>query len=130
MAFPVEELRSEYPALAQAGDFLFFDNAAGAQVPSCALAAITDHLIARNVQRGGPYGRSQEVDAMIAYAKGSPPADPDKPVLVAGEPERIKRAAMIEDGIDIEENTWEALMAAGESVGLSRQKMAEIQDEG
>jgi uncharacterized oxidoreductase len=71
-----------------------------------------------------------EVDAMIAYAKGSPPADPDKPVLVAGEPERIKRAAMIEDGIEIEANTWEALMAAGESVGLSRQKMAEIQDEG
>jgi len=47
----------------------FFDNAAGAQVPSCALAAITDHLIARNVQRGGPYGRSQEVDAMIARAR-------------------------------------------------------------
>ena len=69
MAFPVEELRHEYPALAQAGDFLFFDNAAGAQVPSCALAAITDHLIARNVQRGGPYGRSQEVDAMIARAR-------------------------------------------------------------
>jgi hypothetical protein len=37
---------------------------------------------------------------------------------------------MIEDGIEIEDNTWEALMVAGESVGLSRQKMAEIQDEG
>ena len=71
-----------------------------------------------------------EVDAMIAYAKGSPPADPDAPVLVAGEPERIKRTAMIEDGIEIEENTWEALMDAAESVGLSRQKVAEIQDEG
>ena len=71
-----------------------------------------------------------EVDAMIAYAKGSPPADPDAPVLVAGEPERIKRTAMIEDGIEIEENTWEALMDAAESVGLSRQNVAEIQDEG
>mgnify|MGYP004347392451 CR=1 FL=1 len=49
---------------------------------------------------------------------------------VAGEPERIKRTAMIEDGIEIEENTWEALMDAAESVGLSRQKVAEIQDEG
>ena len=71
-----------------------------------------------------------EVDAMIAYAKGSPPAVPGKPVLVAGEPERIKRAAMLGDGIEIEENTWEALMAAAESVGLSRQKIAELCDEG
>ena len=71
-----------------------------------------------------------EVDAMIAYAKGSPPADPNQPVLVAGEPERLKRAAMLQDGIDIEENTWEALMEAAETVGLSRQKIAEILDEG
>ena len=71
-----------------------------------------------------------EIDAMIAYAKASPPADPSQPVLVAGEPERNKRAAMLDDGIDIEENTWEALMSAGESFGLSRQKIAELIDEG
>ena len=69
MAFPVEHLRREFPALAQAGDFLFFDNAAGAQVPASVLAAVTDHLVSRNVQRGGPYDRSQEVDAMIARAR-------------------------------------------------------------
>ena len=67
--FPVDDLRGEFPALAQAGDFLFFDNAAGAQIPSSVLAAVTDHLVSRNVQRGGPYGRSQEVDAMIARAR-------------------------------------------------------------
>src|SRR5207244_9995837 len=32
-------------------------------------AAVTDHLVSRNVQRGGPYRRSQEVDAMIARAR-------------------------------------------------------------
>ena len=69
MAFPVEHLRREFPALAQAGDFLFFDNAAGAQIPESVLAAVTDHLVSRNVQRGGPYDRSQEVDAMIARAR-------------------------------------------------------------
>jgi cysteine desulfurase family protein (TIGR01976 family) len=68
-AFPVDDLRREFPALERAGDFLFFDNAAGAQIPACVLAAVTDHLVARNVQRGGPYGRSQEVDAMIARAR-------------------------------------------------------------
>ena len=71
-----------------------------------------------------------EVDAMIAYAKASPAVDPNQPVLVAGEPERLKRSAMLQNGIDIEENTWEALIAAAETVGLSRQKIAQIQDEG
>ncbi len=71
-----------------------------------------------------------EVDAMIDYAKASPAADPAAPVLVAGEPEAMRRRAMTTSGIEIEENTWEALMAAGESVGLSRQKIAEIIDEG
>jgi cysteine desulfurase family protein (TIGR01976 family) len=69
MTFPVNDLRGEFPALARAGDFVFFDNAAGAQIPASVLAAVTDHLVSRNVQRGGPYGRSQEVDAMIARAR-------------------------------------------------------------
>jgi cysteine desulfurase family protein (TIGR01976 family) len=71
MAFPVDDLRREFPALVGAGEFLFFDNAAGAQIPASVLAAVTDHLVSRNVQRGGPYGRSQEVDAMIARARAS-----------------------------------------------------------
>jgi len=68
-SFPVADLRREFPALAQAGDFLFFDNAAGAQIPASVLAAVTDHLVSRNVQRGGPYARSQEVDAMIGRTR-------------------------------------------------------------
>jgi cysteine desulfurase family protein (TIGR01976 family) len=67
--FPVDELRREFPALEKAGDFVFFDNAAGAQIPASVLAAVTDHLVSRNVQRGGPYRRSQDVDAMIARAR-------------------------------------------------------------
>jgi cysteine desulfurase family protein (TIGR01976 family) len=67
--FPVDELRREFPALETAGDFVFFDNAAGAQIPASVLAAVTDHLVSRNVQRGGPYGRSQDVDAMIVRAR-------------------------------------------------------------
>jgi cysteine desulfurase family protein (TIGR01976 family) len=70
-ALPVIELRDEFPALAAAGRFVFFDNAAGAQVPRRALDAVADHLVARNVQRGGSYGRSREVDAMLARARAS-----------------------------------------------------------
>jgi cysteine desulfurase family protein (TIGR01976 family) len=51
--------------------FVFFDNAAGAQIPATVLEAVTDHLVARNVQRGGPYRHSREVDAMIARARES-----------------------------------------------------------
>jgi cysteine desulfurase family protein (TIGR01976 family) len=67
----VEAIRSRFPALAAAEGFVFFDNAAGAQVPSTVLAAVADHLLMRNVQRGGPYRQSREVDAMIAQARES-----------------------------------------------------------
>ncbi|MFO1151675.1 MAG: cysteine desulfurase-like protein [Alsobacter sp.] len=70
-AFPVEELRSEFPALALARPFVFFDNAAGAQVPRRVLDAVTDHLLNRNVQRGGRYPRSEAVDAGVAEARQS-----------------------------------------------------------
>ena len=69
--FPVNEIRGEFPALAAADSFVFFDNAAGAQVPRRALDAVAEHLVARNVQRGGPYGRAQEVDAPFARARAS-----------------------------------------------------------
>src|SRR3954468_17398475 len=69
--FPVDDLRRRFPALERAAGFLFFDNAAGAQIPDRVLAAVTDHLLARNVQRGGPYRHSREVDAMIARARES-----------------------------------------------------------
>src|SRR3954453_23569242 len=70
-SFPVDELRRQFPAIERAGQFVFFDNAAGAQIPDRVLAAVTDHLLARNVQRGGPYRQSREVDAMIARARES-----------------------------------------------------------
>jgi cysteine desulfurase family protein (TIGR01976 family) len=70
-AFPVEDLRRKFSALSRAGSFVFFDNGAGAQVPDTVLDAVTDHLLSRNVQRGGPYRQSREVDAMIARARES-----------------------------------------------------------
>jgi len=69
--FPFDDVRRRFPALERAGRFVFFDNAAGAQIPATVLEAVTDHLLARNVQRGGPYKHSREVDAMIARARES-----------------------------------------------------------
>ncbi|GLS38981.1 cysteine desulfurase-like protein [Mesorhizobium tianshanense] len=70
-AFPVDTIRAMFPALQQAGDFIFMDNAAGAQIPQSVLDAVTNHLVAHNVQRGGRYGRSVAVDQAIADARES-----------------------------------------------------------
>jgi cysteine desulfurase family protein (TIGR01976 family) len=64
-------VRRRFPALERSSGFLFFDNAAGAQIPDTVLHAVTDHLLSRNVQRGGPYRHSREVDAAIASARES-----------------------------------------------------------
>src|SRR6185312_7983650 len=70
-SFPVEQARAMFPALQQAGDFIFFDNAAGAQIPQGVLEAVQNHLVGHNVQRGGRYGRSVKVDQTIAEARES-----------------------------------------------------------
>jgi cysteine desulfurase family protein (TIGR01976 family) len=67
--FPVDQVRASFPALQNR--FIFFDNAAGAQAPQSVLSAVADHLLHRNVQRGGRYKQSQEVDATIARARES-----------------------------------------------------------
>src|SRR5260370_757304 len=69
--FPVDRIRLSFPALQSAGDFIFFDNAAGAQVPQAVFDAVNRHLLQCNVQRGGRYGKSMEVDATIARARES-----------------------------------------------------------
>ncbi len=69
--FPVQALRAQFPALQRAGAFVFFDNAAGAQVPQVVLDAVSRHLVEHNVQRGGRYPQSIAVDATIARARAS-----------------------------------------------------------
>jgi cysteine desulfurase family protein (TIGR01976 family) len=69
--FPAEALRAQFPALQRAGSFVFFDNAAGAQVPRVVLDAVNRHLLDHNVQRGGRYPQSMAVDATIARSRES-----------------------------------------------------------
>ncbi|MHB9475885.1 cysteine desulfurase-like protein [Mesorhizobium sp. M0589] len=69
--FPVDPIRAMFPALQRAGDFIFMDNAAGAQIPQSVLDAVTNHLVSHNVQRGGRYGRSVTVDQSVADARTS-----------------------------------------------------------
>lgn len=69
--FPVQAIRAEFPALKQSSRFVFFDNAAGAQIPQTVFDAVNRHLLESNVQRGGRYAKSREVDATIDRARRS-----------------------------------------------------------
>ena len=67
--FPIQAVRSRFPALERAAPFIYFDNAAGAQVPQNVIDAVARHLLDFNVQRGGRYEKSCEVDRVIATAR-------------------------------------------------------------
>ncbi len=66
---------------------------------------------------------STEIDAMTAYCKSAAPANPDEPVLVPGEPERMIRAERMAKGIPLDDATWEELVAAAQSLGIDRAQM-------
>lgn len=82
--FPIASVRRKFPALNREGSSIFFDNAAGAQIPQNVFDAINEHLLRRNVQRGGPYRESQEVDATIARARQTVAS-----LLNAADPEEV-----------------------------------------
>ena len=67
--FPIDAVRARFPALKRASPFVYFDNAAGAQSPQGVLDAVGAHLLDFNVQRGGRYAKSVEVDRLIAAAR-------------------------------------------------------------
>jgi cysteine desulfurase family protein (TIGR01976 family) len=69
--FPVDALRAQFPALQRAAAGIFFDNAAGAQIPQRVLDAVNRHLLENNVQRGGRYPQSVAVDRGITHARAS-----------------------------------------------------------
>jgi len=62
---------------------------------------------------------AREVADVVAHVKSAAPADPAAPVLVAGEPERLMRAARLAEGIPIDATTWGDIAAAAASVGVA-----------
>jgi cysteine desulfurase family protein (TIGR01976 family) len=134
--FPIETVRAAFPALREAGSFVFFDNAAGAQIPDAALDEINRHLVHHNVQRGGRYGRSVEVDRVVSEARAKIAAflgadDPREVCLGMNATSFIRlvslaigqtltgdRDEIIVTDLDHEANiaTWRALEGAGATI--------------
>ena len=71
-----------------------------------------------------------EIEAIVAHAKTSPPAKPEEPVLVAGDPERISKKERQVQGIPIDDATWEQILECGETLGLTRKEMMNLAVEG
>ena len=58
-----------------------------------------------------------ELEALVAHVKDSPPADPDEPVLVPGDPERMAREERAAS-IPVDEQTWQQILKAAKSLGV------------
>jgi len=70
-AFPIDAVRARFPGLRRevAGRrAVFFDGPAGSQTPQRVADAVSDYLLRRNANHGGPFATSQESDAMLAAA--------------------------------------------------------------
>jgi uncharacterized oxidoreductase len=70
---------------------------------------------------------AREIEAFVDFCKDSPAADPSEPVLVPGDPERRwrrERAA----SIPVDEESWEQILRAGESLDLARSDLLRIAD--
>ncbi len=70
-AFPIDSVRAQFPGLERevAGrPAIFFDGPAGSQTPRRVAEAVSDYLLQRNANHGGPFATSQESDAMLADA--------------------------------------------------------------
>lgn len=68
---------------------------------------------------GDVEGFRAELAAVIADVKASPPADPDSPVLVAGEKERITKAKRLAAGVPVDATTWGNLVEAARGLGIN-----------
>ena len=61
---------------------------------------------------------NEETDAAISNVKGSPAADPSKPVVVPGDPERISWRKRDSEGVPVDDETWREITASAVSVGM------------
>jgi uncharacterized oxidoreductase len=72
---------------------------------------------------GGGDTAGAEASRFIDWVKSSAPLPGVDEVLVAGEPERRRRAERARDGIPVDVTTWNEVAGAAEAVGLARAEL-------
>jgi hydroxycarboxylate dehydrogenase B len=72
----------------------------------------------------GSAAMAADIDRLVAWVKGSPPASPGGEVLLPGEIERRSRAERRAGGIPLDPNTLAQVRAAATSVGVPEEAIA------
>lgn len=67
-----------------------------------------------------------ESEAMVRYAKGARLREGFDEILMPGEPEAIQRRQRSEKGVDVDETSWQEILAAAETAGVSRADLQAI----
>ena len=65
-------------------------------------------------------GFAAEARQYIDYVKSAKPVEPDGEVLMPGEPEDRKRAQHLRDGVPLQDQVWESILATARKVGLDQ----------
>jgi uncharacterized oxidoreductase len=77
-------------------------------------------IIVEPSRLGGGANVGSEAIRFVDWVKSSKPLPGVDEVLVAGEPERKRRAERERDGIPVDVNTWDGVAEAADQVGLKR----------
>jgi uncharacterized oxidoreductase len=70
----------------------------------------------------------EDVTRYVAYVKSARPATPGGEVLVPGEPEERTRAKRLKEGVPLPEDTWKAIAAAAEKIGVDAARIQRTLD--
>ena len=65
----------------------------------------------------------EEMDAMIDYVKASPQPNPENPVLMPGEIERIRTADREAHGVEISDGEWAAIIKTCRDAGVPESEL-------
>ena len=69
-----------------------------------------------------PEWMERELDTIVDYVTSSPPANPEEPVLVAGDSERITMQERLAEGVPVDPVTWDGILEAGRARGAAAQR--------
>lgn len=67
-----------------------------------------------------------EYDAMADYIRSSPSPEGAPPVMLAGEPERQRRAQRLEEGLAFSANEWAGILEAARRAGVAEADLADL----
>ncbi|NQV58750.1 MAG: Ldh family oxidoreductase, partial [Alphaproteobacteria bacterium] len=82
------------------------------------------YLSLETFDRGG--GFADDVTRYINYVKSAKPINPDEPVLVPGDKERLVKAERLTNGIPLSDEAWLDITNTARRVGMEKAEVAAI----